>query len=233
MIKVAMSGRFFAGKNYVAQQAGLREIGFADPMYLIADHFFGTSDKSLPSMRGFLQEVGQLGRGHVDDKYPATLERAQKVQLIRNALPEILGEDPRFCDIPHGFLNDYGRSQDFWIDILLDRTDLDCPEGVAIVNARFENEIEALGKGGFHHWHVMSSQITRERRGAPGIESPLNDDISEKMASLFDRYVQDGISPLTNWSSGVVWNDESVPCINHLVMPVQDFVRQVKSDQSR
>ena len=182
--KIAFSGRFFAGKDYCADQAGLKVVGFADPMYLIAEHYFGTSDKTKPGIRQFLQEIGQIGRGHIDEKYPASLARMQLVEQVRKALPEILESDERF-DTGTDWAT-FGSSATFWVDLLLSRPDLEDEQGVAVVNARFPFELDALKQAGFSHVHVMASQEERERRGAPKADSPLNQDVSERMATGFD-----------------------------------------------
>lgn len=96
MIKIAFSGCYGVGKDYVAKQANLKILGFADAIYPFAEYFFGTSDKSVPGIRKFLQQVGQYGRGHYSEQYPACMERAIAVDTLRNVGPVAVGSHPLF-----------------------------------------------------------------------------------------------------------------------------------------
>ena len=145
--KFAFSGRMGSGKDYVAKEIGAQIFGFADPIYVICDYYLGTRDKANVEVREFMQMVGQVGRGAVTPKYPATRERCLFVQQMREVapreifkhLPEYLIECPAYApgdameglNAPDAVLSpinpldslwvEYGRRADFWVKLLLNR----------------------------------------------------------------------------------------------------------------
>jgi hypothetical protein len=185
--KFAFSGRMGSGKDYVAKIGGMKIFGFADPIYEISQYFLGTQDKSNPEVRKFMQLVGQVGRGEVTRDYPASMERCLFVQMMRDKLSTIFGwtDDYGCAD-----WSKYGNDSTFWITLLLwrtheyERTHRDAL--IAVTNVRFENELEALKKHGFQHFHVKCFESERIERLGSGWSEKLNDDLSEKLAQKLD-----------------------------------------------
>jgi hypothetical protein len=143
ILNLALSGRFFRGKDYVAHDCGYAIYGFADPMYKIAKVFFGTEDKSFPGARTFLQRIGQWGWGCPDVGYPTTVDvpfcpvgmeenvlRQQRTQNDRVTITkeqfiqwirrdgELWVHQPEFQGVKW---EEYGTRTDFWVSILLNR----------------------------------------------------------------------------------------------------------------
>jgi hypothetical protein len=220
------SGRMFAGKDFVAQAARLRRMGFADPIYQLCEHFNGTSDKSVPGVRQFLQQLGQWGWGSVSDFYPFTVERALMTREIRRHGQEMT-RDFQWVD-----WSEYGKRADFWVNIALIRLGLRRaqiqnmpvpqmqPKDIAITNARFEHEHEPCIQAGFSHFHVQCSQETRLKRMASSgyvYKPDIDNDASEQMAQGYDRHMAD---------RRVVWNDSApMPAGRHF-MTVNEFLSQ-------
>jgi hypothetical protein len=164
--RVALSGRKRAGKDYVAEHNGYVKYGFADPMYRLAEHFLGSSDKSVPGVRNFLRTIGAWGRGMVSDRYPLTAERNRTTKTIRSHGARItdMGEESDWFG--------FGRAEDFWIDMLISRLEGET-RPVATTNARFPNEVNRLVKeAGYEHRHVLCSTDTRKERIQGAGEEP-------------------------------------------------------------
>lgn len=209
----AFSGLLYSGKDYVAKAANLRVLGFADPIYEIVKYYTGTADKTVPGIRKMMQQIGQWGRGLVNDSYPWTTERAAITEQIRS----IGGQ----MSLPYGWVNwrNYGKRDSFWADILLTRLGLlelnvcciavppalikITATNVAVTNARFDSELAPLLEAGFEHWHVRCSEATREARMREAGYIPRGtelQDTSEAMAHKLDVTMPD---------ARVIWNDSA------------------------
>jgi hypothetical protein len=246
------SGRMYAGKDYVAERAGLKIVGFADPMYEIAEGLFGTRNKEVTGMRAFLQYLGQVGWGCVSEKYPLTPERATFVQMIRDK-GAILTTGFRWVN-----WHEYGKRQDFWVNIMMTklgfklapkdeewrddrraegrvslRTEPDPDVAYGVVNARFEHEMVALKAAGFKHVHVMCSDDTRNARAVAkgkAITATDDNDLSEQLGIGLDRcfgLVAGGQqSRLPTWENGKVIpvdpNNISLPWDNERKKAIQE-----------
>ena len=212
----AFAGRLYAGKDYVAEQAGLKKIGFADPMYEIAKYFHGTTDKSAPGIRRFLQLIGQWGWGHTDpdcSDYHYTVERANMTGLVRT-----LGREGAFQGFPDeiGHWRNYGLDRSFWVNIL-DRRLREMTEDAAIVNIRFEHEIGYAKSRGIPVYLVWVSKETQlERLAAHGVELTEKElkDKSEQFCEQL-RY--------TLPAENIIWNDHR-PMEDSRFLSVEDFV---------
>lgn len=216
------SGRMFAGKDFVAKAVNSNIRGFADPIYQISDHFNGTSDKSVPGVRSFLQRVGQWGWGFVSEEYPHTVERAMFTKHMRERGHEVTAD--------FGWVNwaEYGKRKDFWVNILLHRLGLvkervgvpvddTTNRMVAVTNARFYHELEPMRAAGFDHFHVVCSQETREERmrnAGYAIRRDEQLDTSEHMAMQFDQEIGD---------NQIVWNDHRPMPRTRNFMTIHDF----------
>lgn len=203
MIKLlSLSGEFYAGKDYVAKRAGFNTIlGFADPIYKLVEYVCGTSNKQVPGVRRMQQMIGQWGRGHVDDEYPWTPERYSIVQLIREKGGVMTGGEYWSLGIKW---DEFGRRDDFWVDILLKRVrlhlryDADNSVRVAVTNVRYRNELGPLADFGFEHYHVMATRNTRNERSGFTITPEKENDISERLAQEFNFSMP---------ADRVIWND--------------------------
>lgn len=119
---LALSGLMLAGKDFVAAQCGARCFNPADPIYILAQRILGTADKSAPGVRRFMQLVGQWGWGCVTQDYPHTVERALFIDKLRYmGLEGGWMPFPDQTGMPMDALLDFGRSTDFWINIVLHR----------------------------------------------------------------------------------------------------------------
>lgn len=225
--KLCFTGRLRVGKDFVAQAVGAKVFGFADPMYKIAEHVFGTSDKDVPGMREFLQRIGQWGRGDVNAQYPLTPERALFVGWMRGAmrksLPGLHVDWPRF-----------GANADLWVDSLCARI-AEADGVLAVSNVRFENELKRLKDQGFAHYHVMTSPGTYAQRlqaAKMDANSPQLRDMSEQLASRLDQQVIDLVrrQPMGE-KLRVVWND-SVPAPSRRLLTVEEFKAMVQGRPS-
>lgn len=243
--RIALSGKLRAGKDHVAGVAGFTTIGFADPIYRIAEWFFGTSDKKAPGMRKFLQNVGQWGWGCTEEgEYDLNTNRALFVDYMRTYGDMIFSGDREYDGVDW---DQYGRKKTFWVDILLQRADhkqmVNPDLRLAVVNARYPHELGPMLAAGFEYYHVMCSQETRVRRiiEADGKFDPEREkDPSERMAQVFDNiaegeYLWAGeygkANPeidrvLNGLLSGdrVVWNDPDRPA-PYSFLSLDEFVK--------
>jgi len=200
-VKLAFSGRMRSGKDYVADQLGLTKLGFADPMYGVAQRLVGSSDKNVPGMRDLLRYIGQVGWGHFDgDRYRATVERGLLCDWCRRN-----GFQASQMGTPEMWQS-FGLRKTFWVDILLERirlleySDREIP-GFAVVNVRFDHELEPLREAGFDHYHIVCREETRRMRMGSEDRKTV-DDKSEEMAARFDVEL---------FPEKKIWNDDGEP----------------------
>lgn len=226
----------FAGKDYVAKSAGLTIKGFADPIYQICEYFNGTSDKAVPGVRKFMQQIGQWGWGCVSDAYPFNMERAAISQKIRE-LGHTMTKDFKWVA-----WSEFGRRQDFWVNIALTRLGLtghrfsmhgqsflfpefertEAAYNLAITNSRFDHELSPCKNVGFTHFHVRCSESTRrDRMLISGYEFKDGDDndASEAMAKRLDMDMPEHL---------VVWNDTEPMPSGKRYLTTQEFVDLVR-----
>lgn len=221
---IFFTGRLGIGKDYCAAAAGYNIVGFADPMYALANHFFGTAvsateGKDAPGMRTFLQTVGQWGRGDVNAEYPYTPLRAIFITMIRSlsaagALPDSKSWEK------------FGY-QDFWVDRLIDRT-ASAPGRLAVTNCRFENEFSRLKNQGWQHWHIIANPNTWTARLAAKKltpQSPECNNMSEALAKKLDANVVKILSTeRTGPKLRVIWNDPAVKCPSTRLHTLDEFL---------
>lgn len=224
----------FAGKDFIAKSAGLAIKGFADPIYQLSDFFNGTSDKSVPGVRKFLQQIGQWGWGCVSHEYPHNSERASITRAIR-AHGKDMTRDFKWVD-----WTEYGLRQDFWVNIALTRLGLTDsiahngqtflfptpfrsePYNLAITNSRFDHELKPCRQAGFNHFHVRCSENTRRVRmemAGYNLRPEDDNDASEAMAKRLDMDMPE---------HQVIWNDtEPMPAGKRYIMTAE-FVDLLK-----
>ncbi len=209
--KIFLTGKMMSGKDFCASAAGFPVIGFASPIYALAQHFFGvpvsaTEGKELPGMRNFLQSVGQIGRGEVSHGCPISMTRAILITMIRSLADANV--------LPAGIdWQNFGKSKDFWLDELLK---VAAPmERVAVSNVRFKNEFKKLQEDNFQHWHVITSTASWTKRLATKNllpTSPEVSDVSEQLAHQLDASV---VKILSSQKTGnklhVIWSDTAPP----------------------
>jgi hypothetical protein len=231
--RFAFSGRLKVGKDHAANALGAKIFGFADPLYALQDHFFGTSagtdprQKDIPGARAFLQAAGQWGWGCVSEKYPLTPARACFTTMVRS-----LGRAGLFPADLQVDWDSFGRDKEIWVKAALRRIDSYSASHpghrIAIVNARFDHEFALLKSSGFEHYHVMCSPKTHANRLVKaGLtdKSPVVNDESEQLAKALDA---DVIRKISGNRSGpmlkVVWNDDESPSPSPRLYSLSNFL---------
>lgn len=193
--RVATTGRMYAGKDHVLRQGGYWILGFADPMYELADYVMGSRDKSDPQVRSFLQDVGAWGRGMMEEGGRAYrgCPPAEWVEVIR-AHGRVMA--PSFFNVEW---NHFGKDKNFWINIMAERiADLPASEKWGVSNSRTLDEVNFLTARGFEHWHVMCSPETRRERLGGGFSPTTEANWTERMAAKLDQNIPE---------NRVIWND--------------------------
>lgn len=209
--RLAVSGQLRAGKNWIAEQCGYPTIGFADPIYRIAEYLSGTSNKADPGVRDLMQKIGQWGWGKLDQSYPVSVDRALLTKLIREFPTYNVVDSPVHQQLakthPVGeefaWVNwkEYGTRKDFWVAIMLNRAAK--MTKVAVVNTRFQHELEPLAAHGFEHYHVLCSESTRlSRLAGETADAKTQNDTSEHFALWCNVNLPD---------HHIIWNDEHQP----------------------
>jgi len=221
---IFFTGRLGIGKDHCATAAGYNIVGFADPMYQLANHFFGTSvsateGKDAPGMRTFLQTIGQWGRGDVNAEYPYTPLRAVFITMIRSLAAASALPDSKAWE-KFGY-------QDFWVDRLIAKTAA-APGRLAVTNCRFENEFTRLKNSNFQHWHIIANPNTWTARLAAKKltpQSPECNNTSEALAKKLDANVVKLLSTERNGPKlRVIWNDPAVKCPSPRLHTIEEFL---------
>jgi hypothetical protein len=234
--KIFFTGRLYSGKDHAASAIGATILGVADPLYYLANHFFGTqvtatSGKDIPGIRAFLQAAGQWGRAHVDEQYPLTPARACFVTMVRSlaAAGVISGHEVEW--------DKFGSEAGLWLDAVLRRADVMLALGeatrLAVTNVRFKLEFDTFRDAGWTHFHVMCSPQTWMKRLANSKltpQSPQVNDVSEKMAAALNDQVIKQISQNKNGHRlHVIWNDDEVAPPSNRLLTLMQFCQQVDS----
>jgi hypothetical protein len=231
--KIFYTGLIGAGKDYIAEQTAATIFGFADPLYHLAEYFFGITvnsneGKDIPGIRAFLQAAGQWGRGEVSEQYPLTPARACFVVMVRS-LGEIGRFDSKYC------INwaEYGKNKDIWLDGVNRRVtsflESDSAARVAITNVRFSNEFKRLQELGWTHYHVMCSPESRAKR-VKTVGNPK--DVSEALATALNSNVTKQISAQPKGSKlRVIWND-TISSPSARMYSVAEFLREISPSES-
>lgn len=191
MLRIGMTGVMGVGKDFVCDKMGCVKFGFAEPMYRIAEQVLGTSDKSIPGVRKFLQDVGAWGRGEVSPEVPWSVERGLLVERMRH------NGSPR-----------YGTDPDYWVKQCLDLVNQSAEPRIAVPNVRFVNEYTALARAGFSLVHVTCLPDTlAARREALGYKDrTVFNNVSERLAQEYDRrFFADEPLPA---GMTILWNDD-------------------------
>lgn len=223
---IGFTGRICAGKDFVAQLAGLHRASMAEPLYKLSELFWdlGSSarDQRPEGLREFWQKVGQWGKGIVSREYPLTPERAAFEILVRELAHKRLLE--RFGTDYSVDWSSYGKNPAIWANALIERlarASALSSDRFGVTNLRFQVEIDPFVRERWPIVHVTASPATlRQRHEAQGIRPEALEDISEEYATKIDGLIQDicGRSYATpsviDWleSNGyphcaVVWND--------------------------
>lgn len=238
ILNIGISGLMLAGKDHIAKAAEFTCMGFADPMYEIAEALLGTRDKSLPGVREFLQKAGQYGWGAVNDQYPLNIERVLFVSEIRKQTG-----NPNFTK--NYTWVDWSRygTFGFWVNILLSRIDkirkqeaaeAKSPLRIAVPNVRFQHEYGPLSAdGSFVFVHVMCSEETRqERMAALGYKPKAGEatDVSEHFAMDLNRRALLPDAVLDSSLPKIVWNDHR-PSPQPWFMTVDEFVAWTRNQE--
>lgn len=218
----AFSGLMFAGKDYVAEQAKLKKCSMSAPICVLAEALTGYSrkDANVPGVRRLWQQIGQWGWGSISEEYPITPERVSFIQMVRTQATSLLLQ--RKSPYAYAPWDVYGSLKSFWIDILLQELaieihqneelenlqsvgmNLDRPKPenrFAIVNIRFEHELDPAEKFGFQLYHVMCSEETRRERMAAVNYNPTAQEANDA-SEAFARSVVNRVD-----DDHVIWND--------------------------
>ena len=193
------SGRLRSGKDWIAEKIGCQILSIAEPMYQAADHFLGTRNKDLPYVRRFLQLVGAWGRG----ENPPTEEGLPTQEVVTKEFKENYAKivDSRFHSVKW---DEFGHNKNFWIDVTVSRANEETQRNpslkLAIVNARFQEEVDAFKNAGFVHFHVKCSNETRIKRIGEHYDPKMELDVTEAFSAKMDK-------DLTG--TNVLWNDDA------------------------
>ncbi len=219
---LAFSGRMCSGKDYTAIKAGYHCVSIAEPLYRLATHYMGTSDKKIPEVRAFMQALGAWGRGEEGPSEVAGRTREEISDEVRARGAQITGlESVRW--------GDFGTRKAFWLSSAAEVSKKMADEGkkVSITNARFPEELEELKRQGFLHVHVVCSEAARLSRAGRPYNPLIDEDATEKMAiGLNEDIAASGPAALS--PSMVVWSDDA-PRPHQGMLTVQSFVRVAAS----
>lgn len=184
------SGKLRSGKDYCAEAINAQVISFSQPIVTIAKEFLGQVNKEELRSRRLLQLIGAWGRG-ITTANAAELEELQLPS--REEVLKLMETKGRTL-FPRIELKSFGSNPNIWIEITQAKV-LYMTGKLAIVNARFPNELETFSKIGFKHFHVKCSEKTRLARPGAGLGE---NDPTEAMAKMYDDILND---------ASVIWND--------------------------
>lgn len=219
---LVLTGRKRSGKSYLAGLLSHETLGFSDGMKEVCRLVLGTTDKSCDDVRGFLRNLGAMGRGARAGRLPRELRNRVdwgplRWRLRRNGA-EITGMGTAST------WESFGETENFWVDLLEDRVEVRGPDTpVVLENARFPEEVRRFTDGhDFEHLHVVCSEATRRARLNEAGEELSPHAKTEQLGRELDR-VAKGETPLAldlaqelnpttvdgvrTWDS-VVWSDE-------------------------
>jgi hypothetical protein len=211
-----------SGKDYSAIKAGYHCVSIAEPLYRLAAHYMGTSDKKIPEVRAFMQALGAWGRGESGPDAVAGKTREEISSEVRTRGSEITG-------LASVDWSKFGTRKEFWLSSAASVAKKMADEGkkVSITNARFPEELEELKKQGFLHVHVVCSEAARLSRAGRPYNPLIDEDTTEKMAIGFNEKLA-ASGPASLSPSVVVWSDEG-PRPHQAMLTVQSFARLAAS----
>lgn len=228
--RLFFTGRLVVGKDYCANAAGCKVFGFADPLYFLANYFFGEQPKDRT--RAFLQAVGTWGRGEYDpETAPLTTDRANFIVMIRRlgqGFPEELCVD----------WESFGKNPNIWLEAAIRRVvewqKSNPGKRVALTNVRFKNEMDALKELGWGHWHVQCSPATWKARlgernfttASPEVNHP-----SEKFAAGIDSLITRLLSRPERKKLRVIWSDPA-PMRSPQLYSVAEFLQELAINEA-
>ena len=219
---LVFSGRMCSGKDYTAIKAGYQCISIAEPLYRLAAHYMGSADKKIPEVRAFMQALGAWGRGEKGPDSIVGKGREDISEEVRTRGAEITGLNSVAWE-------EFGTKKGFWMSSAASvaKKMASAGEKVAITNARFPEELDALRSQGFRHVHVICSEAARLCRASRPYNPLIDEDATEKMAIGFNEMVQES-GPSALPSTVVVWSDEE-PRPHPEMITVQSFARLAAS----
>lgn len=219
---LAFSGRMCSGKDFTAIKAGYHCVSIAEPLYRLASHYMGSSDKKIPEVRAFMQALGAWGRGEQGPEMVAGLTK-EKISL------EVRARGAEITGLPSVEWENFGTCKEFWLSSAASVAKKMAADGkkVSITNARFPEELGELKRKGFLHVHVVCSEAARLSRAGRPYNPLIDEDTTEKMAIDFnEKIASSGPSALA--PSVVVWSDEATRP-NPGMLTVQSFARLAPS----
>lgn len=219
---LAFSGRMCSGKDFSAIKASYHCVSIAEPLYRLASHYMGTSDKKIPEVRAFMQALGSWGRGEAGPNSAAGRTREEISAEVRTRGAEITG-------LSSVEWEKFGTKKEFWLASAASVARKMAADGekVSITNARFPEELEELKRQGFMHVHVVCSEAARLSRAGRSYNPLIDEDTTEKMAIGFNEKISES-GPAALSPSVVVWSDDA-PRPHRDMLTVQSFVRLAAS----
>lgn len=232
--KFAFTGAMFAGKDFVAEAAGLTRLSLAAPIYDVVEHYTGYSraHPNVPGVRRLWQLIGQWGWGAITEEYNFSPERIAVTHQIRE-YGHTMSQQFSWVD-----WREYGKRKDFWVRILVeslkDKESKSAPVAAlfpeehpdkttgaryAITNLRFDHEFEPLTHVGFKHFHILCSDTTRTLRMLNAgcvINEKEQNDASEQLAKRM---------AVETPERQVIWNDDLPIPQGKKFLTVADFVK--------
>lgn len=212
--KFIFSGKLRSGKDYCAEAINAQPISFSQPIVSIAKSLIGDINKEELRSRRLLQLIGAWGRGATEEN----MEELRKLQLpSRSKIIEFVKANGAnlFPSINLEILKGFGSNPDIWIEIT--KTKIASISGkLAIVNARFPNELTTFTNLGFKHFHIMCSQKTRLARPGAGLGEA---DVTESMAQMYDTMLNDNT---------VIWNDSTPIPVGKKYITIKEFTNRYK-----
>jgi len=220
------SGQLCVGKDHVAENAGLLPVSIAEPIYRIAEHYLGTSDKTRPEVRRFLQVTGMWGRGEKECVECEGVLLTQMTEDLQKNGAAITG-----MNMPW---EEFSANRDFWLKGTVVRalSEVSSGKSIAVTNGRFENEIATLRAAGASYYHIMCDEGNRRIRMRREFNPKIDMEGTEKMAyALTQKVLQGGPSAID--ATGVVWNDQKTPCPFAGALTLEEFIEIVRANNDK
>lgn len=154
-----------AGKDYVAQRAGLKVL---DPFELarsLAVAVFGNVPEG--ALVSFTNTVLAWGEGEISNKFPLDASRYNFLRSFRDEAPEGFG------------------TQGFWVRELLKKAN-ESNSNVAVTKVESEIAFNMLMQANFKHWHVITDGTTYAQRARrtdanDGLSAGIEKDLQQKL----------------------------------------------------
>lgn len=147
--RIMLFGKIRAGKDFVADRLSIPKHNLARPFYWLINNLIGNTVKGNPGMRRTMQEIGQWGRGIINEQYPVTTARISFVNMVRKL---------------EGW-ESYGEKMDFWAHKLCQSPEiLDLTKDLVVTDCRYLDDSKAIEKYNVEPYLVLCYEETRKSR---------------------------------------------------------------------